>query len=467
MTDDTIELIRGLNPFPSPVPAPPFEVMVERLEPELLAVADGGVDTAVRTAAVGASRRMRPPLRWALLCAAVLVPVLVVLGGVLVVHPGSGGTQATGSTSGPAPSAVLGVLRRSGVAPRGQALHAVERIAHTVRDPTVTLQRASLRQIAVAVAPADTVPLDLAVVHTADGRRLIGLTVPAHSIAGQGDSQMTYLYADQTDQAYSTVAELRASGIATWLGEDRDGTQDYAVLVPDGVTRVRLDAPGDPVAVVHDNVAGFRLSNVSATSLSKQLGMTWFDGAGRVVHRVTGVHLPGPAQLNAEVDAAIRTLRAHLAVFRRRPTAADRSQQAAVRGSAPPGATLIPSSVRVARTTPASGPVVIALVRETADGTAGVLVQNAGGGACCTTPSQLLRSGDVSSSSGQHGATQTFVLVPDEVRAVTLRLPGRAVRANVIGNVAILPGSDQSGQSVSMTWYGAGGRVLGHITTPR
>ena len=119
----------------------------------------------------------------------------------------------------------------------------------------------------MSVAPDATVPLDLAVVRAADGRQLIGLTVPAHSASGQGNSQMMYLYANQTDQAYSTVAQLRASGIGTWLGQDRDGTQDYAVLVPDGVTRVRLDAPGDPVATVRDNVAGFRLSNVSATSL--------------------------------------------------------------------------------------------------------------------------------------------------------------------------------------------------------
>ena len=100
----------------------------------------------------------------------------------------------------------------------------------------------------MSVAPDATVPLDLAVVRAADGRQLIGLTVPAHSASGQGNSQMMYLYANQTDQAYSTVAQLRASGIGTWLGQDRDGTQDYAVLVPDGVTRVRLDAPGEPLA---------------------------------------------------------------------------------------------------------------------------------------------------------------------------------------------------------------------------
>lgn len=249
----------------------------------------------------------------------------------------------------------------------------------------------------MSVAPDATVPLDLAVVRAADGRQLIGLTVPAHSASGQGNSQMMYLYANQTDQAYSTVAQLRASGIGTWLGQDRDGTQDYAVLVPDGVTRVRLDAPGDPVATVRDNVAGFRLSNVSATSLSKQLGMTWLDATGRVVHRVAGAHLPGPAQLHAQVNAAIRTLRAHLAVLRRRPTAADRAQQA-LRDAAPPGDTLIADSARVARTTPASGPIVIALVRETADGSAGVLMQDAHGGSCCTAPSELLNFGAISQS---------------------------------------------------------------------
>jgi hypothetical protein len=362
---------------------------------------------------------------------------------------------------------VLSVLRRPGVAPHGQALSTIERVARSVRGPTVTLQRASLRQIAVTVAPAATVPLDLAVVRAADGRQLIGLTVPAHSASGQGNSQTMYLYANQTGQAYSTVAQLRASGVGTWLGQDRDGTQDYAVLVPDGVTRVRLDAPGNPVATVHDNVAGFRLSNVSATSLSKQIGMTWLGAGGQAVHRVAGVRLPGLAQLQAQVNSAIRTLRAHLAVLRRRPAVADRSQQAALRATAPPGDTLIANTVRVARTTPTSGPIVIAVVRETADGSAGVLVQDAHGGSCCTPPSELLHFGAISSESSQGSASEALVLVPDGVRALALHLGRRTIQANVIGNVAVLPGSGQPGLATSMTWYDANGKVLRRIPARR
>jgi hypothetical protein len=450
---------------------------IHTLERELIAAARRAAENPARhTAAPGHVRQVKRPLRRALVFAAVLVPVLVVLAVVLVVHSGTSGlvVKDGSSASGPAPGAVLGVLRRPGLAPRGQALSTVERVARTVRDPTVTLQRASLRQIAVSVAPGDTVPLDLAVVHAADGRQLIGLTVAphslsdptvtAHSASSQGESQTVYLYADRTGQAYSTVAQLRAGGIATWLGDDRDGTEDYGVLVPDGVARVRLDAPGDPVAAVRDNVAGFRLSNVGAASLSKQLGMTWLDGAGRVVHRVAGVHLPGSAQLHAQVDTAIRTLRAHLAVLRRPPTAADRAQWTALRGVTPSGATLIAGSVRVARTTRASGPIVLALVRETADGTAGVLMENVGGGGCCTAPTQLLSSGDLSSESGRSGASETFVLVPDGIRAVALDVRGRTVRANVIGNVAVLSGIGQPGLSTSMTWYGAGGRIVRRVS---
>jgi hypothetical protein len=391
----------------------------------------------------------------------VLVPVLVVLAVALVVRSGSSSSRTSGVRSpvGAAPRAVLGVLRRPGVPPSGQALSTVERVARTVRDPTVTLQRAGLRQIAVTVASGVTVPLDLAVVRTADGRQLIGLTVPEHSIAGQGNSQMMYLYGDRTDQAYATVAQLRAGGVETWLGQDRDGAEGYAVLVPDGVARVRLDAPGDPVAAVHDNVAGFRLSNVGATSLSKQLGMTWLGSSGRVVHRVAGAHLPGPAQLHAQVTAALRSLRAHVAVLRRRPTAADRAQQAALRGAAPPGDTLIADSVRVARTTPTSGLIVVALVRETADGTAGMLVQDAHGGGCCTAPSDLVKFGSISSESGPGGASEALVLVPDGVHAVALHIRGRTTRATVIDNLAVLSGSGQPGLSASMTWYGTDGQV--------
>jgi hypothetical protein len=436
---------------------------IHTLERELLAAARRAAEgPARRAAAAGPARRVARALQFA----AVLVPVLVVLAVALVVRSGSGGSHTPGARPplGTAPRTVLGVLRRPGAVPRGQALSSVERVARTVRDPTVTLQRASLRQIAVTVAPGATIPLDLAVVRAADGRQLIGLTVPAHSVSGQGNSQMMYLYADRTDQAYSTVAKLRAGGIETWLGEDRDGTEDYAVLVPDGVTRVRLDAPGDPVATVHDNVAGFRLSNVSTTSLSKQLGMTWLDAADRVVHRVAGAHLPSPVQLHAQVNAAIRTLRAHLAVLRRPPTAADRAQQAALRDAAPPGDTLIADSVRVARTTSTSGPIVVALVRETANGTSGVLIQDAHGGGCCTAPSNLLSfGGGLSSESGHGSASEALVLVPDGVRAVALRLRGRTTRANVIDNVAVLPGSGQPGFSASMTWYGADGQVVQRV----
>jgi catechol 2,3-dioxygenase-like lactoylglutathione lyase family enzyme len=443
---------------------------IRTLERELLAAARRAAEAPARTAgAAGHTRRERRPLRRAAAAAAVLVPVLVVLSVALTVHSHSDGSHSPGARSPVEvpPRAVLGVLRRPGAAPHGQALSAVERVARTVRDPTVTLQRASLRQIAVTVAPDSTVPLDLAVVRAADGRQLIGLTVPAHSASGRGASQTLYLYADQTDQAYSTVAQLRASGIETWLGQDRNGTEDYAVVVPDGVNRVRLNAPGDPIASVHDNVAGFRLSDVSVTSLSKQLGMTWLDAAGRMVHRVAGARLPGPEQLHAQVNAAIRTLRAHLAVLRRRPTASDRAQQAALRDAAPPGDTLIADSARVARATPASGPIVIALVRETADGSAGVLFQDAHGGGCCTAPSDLLNFGAISSESGQGGASEALVLVPDGVRALALHLRGRTIRANVVGNVAVLSGSGQPDLSTSMTWYGANGQVVRRVPARR
>ncbi len=440
---------------------------IQTLERELVSAARRAATEQQPARRVIDGRRRRV-LRGGLAMMAVVVPVLIVLAVVLVAHSLSGDSRASGDQSaGLAPSVVLGVLRRPGARPTGQALATVQKIARTVRHPTVSLQRANLRQIAVHVAPGTTVPLDLAVVRASDGRRLIGLTVPAHTVSGQGEGEsQVYLYADRADQAYSTVSQLRADGIGAWLGQDRGGTEDYAVLVPDGIARVRLNVPGDPVATVHHNVAGFRLSDVGTNSLSKQLGMTWLDAAGHVVHRVDGARVPGPARLHDRVNAAIRGLRAHLAVLRRRPTAADRAQATTLKGAAPPGMTLVSPSARVARTTSTAGPVVVAVVRDTADGTAGVLLQDANGGGCCTTPHELLRSAAISTDSSQQGANETLVLVPDGVHTITLHLRGRTISANVIDNIAIVSGSDQHGLSPAMTWYGADGQVLRRIPAP-
>ena len=239
---------------------------------------------------------------------------------------GLGGSHIPGGRSpvGATPRTVLGVLRRSGAIPNGQALSTIERVTRMVRDPTVTLQRSSLRQPAVTVASGVTVPLGpggragrrRATAHRSHGPSALGL--------GPRHSEMMYLYADRTDQAYSSVAQLRTNGVETWLGPDRDGTEDYAVLVPDGVTRVRLDAPGHPVATVRDNVAGFRLSDVGATSFSKQLGMTWLGAADRVVHRVVGAHPSSPPSCTRESSqrsaAFVRTWRCSAAA-RPQPTA--------------------------------------------------------------------------------------------------------------------------------------------------
>jgi hypothetical protein len=157
----------------------------------------------------------------------------------------------------------------------------------------------------------------------------------------------------------------------------------------------------------------------------------------------------------------------HLGVLRRRPTTADRAQQAALRAAAPPGDTLIADSVRVARTTATSGPIVVALVRETADGTGGILVQDDHGGGCCTASSDLVKFGSVSSESGQGGASEALVLVPDGVHAVALHIRGRTTRATVIDNLAVLSVSGQPGLSSSMTWYGADGHIVRRVPARR
>lgn len=105
---------------------------IHTLERELLAAARRAADgPAGRAGAVGPARLVGRPLRRALLSVGVIVPVLVVLAVALAVRSGSGSSHTPGVRSplGAAPSSVLNVLRRPGVAPHGQALSTVERVA--------------------------------------------------------------------------------------------------------------------------------------------------------------------------------------------------------------------------------------------------------------------------------------------------------------------------------------------------
>jgi hypothetical protein len=232
--------------------------------------------------------------------------------------------------------------------------------------------------------------------------------------------------------------------------------------VPDGIARVRLDGPGRLTATVHDNVAGFSLPHTSAAALSRPLAMTWLSAAGRVVHRVRGARLPSVATLRVRVDRAVATLRAHLAVLRRPATPADRAERALARGTTPPGMTLVASSVRIARMSRASGPTVVAIVRDTPGGTADALVVDPNGGG--PTPArELLRAGAISSSSSRGRRGETTVLVPDGVRAVALATRGSRSRATVHNNVALFAGADSALATTAMTWYGARGTVIRRI----
>ena len=101
---------------------------IHALERELLAAARRATHgTPDRAGAVGSARLMRRPLRRALLSVGVIVPVLVVLAVALAVRSGSGSSHTPGVPSplGAAPSSVLSVLRRPGIAPHGQALSSV------------------------------------------------------------------------------------------------------------------------------------------------------------------------------------------------------------------------------------------------------------------------------------------------------------------------------------------------------
>jgi hypothetical protein len=438
---------------------------IDLLERELVAAARRAAPPAPARAPGAMGRtwlRTRGSVRRGALVAAVLIPVIAVAAIALLLRSGSGPPEPSTGAADVSPQAVLAVLRRPGTAPTGEDLGVIERTARAVRNPSVTVQRRLLRRVPVRVAPAATDQLDLAVVRTDRGRPLIGLNISPSS-EPSGTSVM-FAYATHVDQAYATVGQLRSRGVSTWLGEGPGNTQDLAVLVPDGVARVRLAAPGHPTATVHDNVAGFRLADTSPEALSRPLAMTWSDAAGRVVRRVRGASLPSVARLRARADAALVALRAHLAVLRAPATTADRAARSVVRQVDFPGMTVITSSARVARTGPSSGPIVLALVRELAEGTAAVLVSDRHG-ASPVDLSQLLRAGGVSSTSGGGGTGRTTVLVPDGVREVALAAGAERRRAPVRDNVAVLPGTFPGPQTATV-WYGAGGRVIRRIPAP-
>jgi len=434
---------------------------IDILERELVEAAHRSLSHAEPSGESVRTRHFGRQSRRLLGTVAVLVPVIVVATIVLLVRPSAGPDTPSLKSAAVDPRSVLAVLRQKGTAPTGQDLSVIEQLARSVRDPRVVVEHDQLRQIAVRVGPHDTAEVDLAIVRTPEGRQLLGLTVGS---SGQSGTAMQYLYAKQTSQAYATVAQLRSGGVGTWLGPASSNAEGYAVLVPDGVARVRLDAPGYPTARVHDNVAGFRVTNTSPTALSKQLAMTWLDSSGHVVRRVAGAALPSVARLSARVNAAVRELRTHLAVLRQPITSADRAEQKLVHDLTTPGETVIPSSVRVARVSAATGRVVVAIERETAYGTAAALLIDKNGGSP-TAVTQLLRAGGVSSTSGSSGKGVTLALVPDNVDTVALTADGRTTRAQVIHNVAILQG-DFPGLQTATTWYGANGTTIKHIPAP-
>lgn len=125
----------------------------------------------------------------------------------------------------------------------------------------------------------------------------------------------------------TTVASLRTHGLTVVTGS-RDGTTRGVVIVPDGVARITLGPfrllrapaainPGEianATSTVHDNVAAFQLSRLTAASHHPRSSLvivpaaaraTWFDANGKVNARTT-------TDLNLLVSLSGRAEHAHV-----------------------------------------------------------------------------------------------------------------------------------------------------------
>jgi hypothetical protein len=233
-------------------------------------------------------RRRRASSRALALAAAAILPVVLVAGLFLAIHHGNQSAPApAGGPGGSGPMAqIVGVLRRPQTPLERSGIDAYTRrtMANQAQASHGSFERSSLRRVNVVVpepgGPAVRLPLELAVVDTPEGQQLIVQDNIVRTVdGGQLDSS------DSGDP--ESVGAVVRWGVFRSLGPDNGGATAVAVLVPDGVARVRLTVGGQTrTAPVRDNTAGFRVPSRDWSRIYAGAKVTWYDAAGTAINTV-------------------------------------------------------------------------------------------------------------------------------------------------------------------------------------
>jgi hypothetical protein len=311
MSDNTIELIRGVNPFPSQVPAPPFELMLERLEADHAATAptddlherDRGSQQSA-----GAPERRRLSRVWRTAGAVAAIAVVIGVAAVVVDLAGHG------------PRNLDSTIKISRLQTWGQRLQASRRtlIAElaALRRPQTAAERAIARTLnrherAFELFPGSP---DRGLVRYAAttpwGERLYLVPITPWTVQQARAHEGKHVHAPPPVEEFTVyspgadfnlgagnAARIRAGtvGVSFWgPGGPRSGVTREVQVVPDGVAKVTYVLPRQPQAqfgypvyprvghltvVEHSNIVAFQTHRAVGTA------STWYGTDGHVLRR--------------------------------------------------------------------------------------------------------------------------------------------------------------------------------------
>jgi hypothetical protein len=334
MSDNTIELIRAVNPFPSPVAAPSFELMVERLEGNQTAAPSaggrGGSDRESRLPPRRpVSRRMSGLWRGSGAVAAFIVSVAAVAVVVVVVALAGRGSHERGSITTPTKpqtwSQQLQASRRALIdelAPLRRPQTATERaFAQTLNRHQVPFSYSDATIDRSLVRYAMTTPwgerLYLVPLSPSNPQQVRARDGAKARAPAPVEDVVVYSTGGR-DWAPGNAARVRSGtvGSSAWgPGGAASGVTQGFDLVPDGVANVTYVLPRQPDGAqygyptyatvqrlsvrVQGNIAAYQ----TRRRLSDRQVWIWYAADGRVVRRfgdpaaaakVVPVKQPGP-----------------------------------------------------------------------------------------------------------------------------------------------------------------------------
>jgi hypothetical protein len=299
MTDDTLELIKRVNPFPSEVPAPPIEKLLQRLD-----------DKPKHTRAL--PRRSRAQTSGTLTATAVSVAVVLVVIGLIAVLGHSRSHQpatprpiqpSAGVAAALRPvTSILGVLRRpQNAADRNPALITqLQKQSHDNFDlawagrPELSL----MRRAAVAPwgQPIYVVPF------LPPTRHAVQNVPPKDRVGNAARTATVWTYPISAGSPLGSPTEIESGRDVTnmaWVhgGNRGPAANRWVMVVPDGVAKVALwpatgsisHHPGHPtnpgfrpiVVPVHGNIAAF-----IAHGFTRPGQEVWYGPNGTIIKRI-------------------------------------------------------------------------------------------------------------------------------------------------------------------------------------